>query len=410
MDGWDDLEPIFLNFHKTIVEDDRLKSYFANAQTIEKVSDSLINHFKTLHTVSLKWLKNYYYELGRRHGALGIPYSTFEMVTDNMHHELLKYFLKTDPQKVGKLERYAYFMINNVAAGYFSYEKEMFQNRLRELNKYAQCTDMLKNYIEWFLMLHTVLVSGSESFSTELKKDKPTFDSVSEYEYGKILSNIRHLEKEFSIELTSITYYMDKGDFKHLLDGYHRLKECFFTITHVISVLEQLIMQNSNTKDVLTGALTRKRMGSEIERAAAVSISSGKPFCVVMADIDHFKKVNDTYGHKAGDMALKFFASTLMKHTLQAGCSVIRYGGEEFVIIVPEKDAEECAYLIENVRLIIEMLPVSIDSGMIHITSSFGIAASRPDRLKLPDPVELVKLADEKLYVAKQNGRNRVEK
>lgn len=404
------VKPLFEDMFSKLTQDNRFTSFFFAHQSTDVVRDALIGHFLNVHTMKKEELKKFYFRLGRKHAAMGIPFAAFERVTDLIHHDLLAYFAGNSAKNVMRLETYSFFMINRVASGYFEYEKEAFQARLRHLNKHAQNTEMLKDYIEWFLMLHTVLTNENIDFSSELKKDKPSFTHIPESSYGALLDAIRQTEKEFFSELTSMSYSLDRNDYRHMLDSYHRLKECFFSIISLLSMLEQNIVNDTSQKDPLTKALTRKRMQSVVEKAAAVSDAGSKPMCVCITDIDHFKKVNDTYGHKSGDQVLVQFAATLMKHSASLGGTVIRYGGEEFVIVLPECGIEKGAALMEDLRLIVEMLPVRIDSGMMHITASFGVVEWCADGASLPDATEIIRLADEKLYTAKQLGRNRVER
>jgi diguanylate cyclase (GGDEF)-like protein len=125
-----------------------------------------------------------------------------------------------------------------------------------------------------------------------------------------------------------------------------------------------------------------------------------------MADIDYFKKINDTHGHLAGDMVLR---STAVKmHSLMRSYDFIgRYGGEEFLVILPECCLECAAAFAERLRLFVSRDCVDTPEGNITITSSFGVSASSRQRQNVAEA--LVRAADEALYRAKKNGRNRVE-
>jgi two-component system cell cycle response regulator len=135
-------------------------------------------------------------------------------------------------------------------------------------------------------------------------------------------------------------------------------------------------------------------------------IMEGGSFGIVLVDLDHFKYVNDTYGHLAGDDVLREAAQRMM------GCvrpydSVGRYGGEEFLIVVPSSDARGTLGLAERIRLAIEAKPMMTNSIPIAVTASFGVTAS-VDKTPL-DAQEILQLADAALYRAKERGRNRME-
>jgi two-component system cell cycle response regulator len=160
------------------------------------------------------------------------------------------------------------------------------------------------------------------------------------------------------------------------------------------------------THDLLTGIGNRASVLDALKRESARQVREGGSFGVVLADIDHFKSVNDTYGHLVGDSVLKECARR-MKLCTRTYDSLGRYGGEEFLMVVPTGDVRGTTALAERVRSAVAEEPVVTDAGPIPLTVSLGIAVS-----PATDPVdtkELLRCADEALYSAKANGRNRVE-
>jgi diguanylate cyclase (GGDEF)-like protein len=162
-----------------------------------------------------------------------------------------------------------------------------------------------------------------------------------------------------------------------------------------------------STRDALTGVFNRKyffeRLGAELSRA----VRNGDELGVVMFDLDHFKAVNDTLGHVAGDRVLRAVA-TRASQVLRAADVLARYGGEELVAILRARDVQEAVRAAERVREAIETLTVSVgDAGDVaRVTISAGVATLR--ETGTPDPTELIARADARLYRAKITGRNRV--
>ena len=160
------------------------------------------------------------------------------------------------------------------------------------------------------------------------------------------------------------------------------------------------------THDALTGVANRAVILETLRREQSRQEREGGSFGLIIADIDHFKNVNDTYGHLAGDSVLKAVTKT-METTLRPYDSVGRYGGEEFLIVVPRSDATAALSVAERIRKAIAAKPIQTDAGEVQVTASLGVAASmEPSRI---DSKALLQLADEALYRAKQNGRNRSE-
>jgi two-component system cell cycle response regulator len=160
------------------------------------------------------------------------------------------------------------------------------------------------------------------------------------------------------------------------------------------------------THDMLTGVSNRASVLDALKSERARQVRDGGSFGVILADLDHFKGVNDTHGHLAGDSVLKE-AARRMKICVRPYDTVGRYGGEEFLIIVPTGDAHGTATLAERIRKTIAAEDVAADSGPIPVTASFGVAVST--ECEPLDTKELLRLADEALYQAKARGRNRVE-
>ena len=158
-------------------------------------------------------------------------------------------------------------------------------------------------------------------------------------------------------------------------------------------------------RDGLTGLYNRRAFGELL--VAALANEDRRPagsLGLVMLDLDHFKKLNDTYGHPAGDAALRSLARLLDQH-LRKGDQAARYGGEEFVVILPGLDAERSFGAAERLRLALEKHRFVFEGARIPLSASLGVAVWPGDGRE-PDP--LLAAADRALYAAKQAGRNRV--
>ena len=131
----------------------------------------------------------------------------------------------------------------------------------------------------------------------------------------------------------------------------------------------------------------------------------GTTFSLIMLDIDHFKKFNDTYGHLQGDIIIKDIAKILRKSVRTIDFSA-RYGGEEFAVILPEVDVEGAVVVAERIRVSVEDYPFPGDEGPLHVTVSIGLAEFKPERMHSPS--QIIAVADKALYQSKELGRNRI--
>jgi two-component system cell cycle response regulator len=159
------------------------------------------------------------------------------------------------------------------------------------------------------------------------------------------------------------------------------------------------------TYDALTGLSNRGAILEALGREHSRRAREGGTFGIILADLDHFKAVNDTYGHASGDEVLKETArrmSACVRHYDIVG----RYGGEEFLVVVPSSDRTNTMGLAERMRLAIESQPVHVGQEQISVTASFGVTVCADDHHEL---TAMLRVADEALYRTKRAGRNRVE-
>lgn len=227
-------------------------------------------------------------------------------------------------------------------------------------------------------------------------------------------------------QLKANTDRVAHGDFdlQPLKSGWYEVKELSLSFTNMAAAIKDLSshlnkkveerteeLNEANKKlheiairDVLTGLYNRRylmeRFGQELDRAKRY----GNSLYAVLLDIDHFKQVNDTWGHDAGDLILKNVAA-LLEETVRDSDILGRYGGEEFCIIIPNVDENGVSVLLERLREKMAAQKHAYGEEKLRITCSFGVAALEKD---IADVDSLLKLSDLALYQAKEAGRNRV--
>jgi two-component system, cell cycle response regulator len=196
-----------------------------------------------------------------------------------------------------------------------------------------------------------------------------------------------------------ITKPFDLQELKARLRSGHRILELQ---EQLVTAREQLRLQA--THDSLTGLFNRMAILEVLDRELTRSHRENKPVAVIMADLDHFKEVNDTHGHHAGDAVLQEAARRMLA-SLRVYDSVGRYGGEEFLLVVPGSGLDAAVELAERVRQRVAAEPVCVAGVMISTTLSLGLAVSTGETNRSE---RLLQQADEALYGAKNAGRNRV--
>jgi diguanylate cyclase (GGDEF)-like protein len=212
----------------------------------------------------------------------------------------------------------------------------------------------------------------------------PILPSATMYSYPLIFK-IRFL---VSLSLVTFTAYLLE------YSRYHTQLE--------IEKLSQELDRMSRT-DELTGLSNRRDMYEWLKQELYRFERNRNPFSVTLCDIDHFKSINDMYGHDCGDFILKNVGS-ILKESVRKQDKIARWGGEEFLILHPETTLQNASLIAERVRKNIEHVSLTYQQHNLHVTLSFGIAVTTEDSTI----EEVIKNADENLYHAKRNGRNRV--
>jgi diguanylate cyclase (GGDEF)-like protein/PAS domain S-box-containing protein len=187
----------------------------------------------------------------------------------------------------------------------------------------------------------------------------------------------------------------------------HNLQAANEALRQQVTEIEALQhgLREQAVHDALTGLHNRRYLDETLEKLLTHMHAIGQPVSIVMLDVDHFKTINDSHGHKVGDQVLAMLG-TLLAERFRAGDIVCRYGGEEFVAVLPGSPLEDARAKCEQLREEIAALEVPlVDGGMLHLTSSMGVATS-PEHGS--EAEWLLQLADAALYAAKAGGRNRV--
>ncbi|WP_261842178.1 EAL domain-containing protein [Aliamphritea ceti] len=224
------------------------------------------------------------------------------------------------------------------------------------------------------------------------------------------------LERGYTFSVNASPINANKGEvrgalitFNDITEAEQKNAELHRAMDKLESSKKEITRQNKElrvlaTHDPLTGVLNRRSLFQGFEALLAEANQDDEELSCIMVDIDHFKLVNDNFGHTVGDEVIKLLARVLSEHS-RAHDLVGRYGGEEFCIVLPEADVKIGITIAERIRLAIEESRDENIPGNLRITASFGVASLAGGA---ETPQELVEKADNALYVAKNNGRNRV--
>ncbi|MCB0327136.1 MAG: diguanylate cyclase [Bdellovibrionales bacterium] len=178
-----------------------------------------------------------------------------------------------------------------------------------------------------------------------------------------------------------------------------------FSFEDSIDVGHQENLRNLAMRDPLTKIYNRRYFMDMLNREISYAQRSNLPLTCMLFDLDHFKKINDSYGHQAGDLVLQTVAQRIAKE-LRIYDAFARYGGEEFAIMLRATALDNALILAERIRSIVEKLSTQVDGKDVKVTVSLGVASLQSGQFSSPD--DLLRVADRYLYQAKEKGRNRI--
>jgi diguanylate cyclase (GGDEF)-like protein len=361
-----------------------------------------------------------YKSLGRFHFERGLPYVEYYDAFN-----ILRTLLIEEVEEIANIENvktmheaietYIKGAINASAAGYF--EETIENDRLTLLRQISQQFDIvaIKEHLQWVLDVIDDIRQMNTRPAVEFDEEKCKCGTwLNSIEFKKFFEDplVRQdiLQKHHDIHLVTQNIYrsIQRGDYhKIFIDYIIMVRQSMYLYQELnFNVTQQSLIEDVS-KDALTGLLNRRYLNEVLKSEVHLHALSGGAFTVAMFDLDLFKTVNDTCGHQAGDDVIVTFAG-LLKRCLRKTDNIFRYGGEEFLTILPGTTAEEAFTVCEKIRTDLEKLTWSGCLENMSITVSIGIS-QYSDALK-ENPRRVIFDADRNLYRAKALGRNKTVK
>lgn len=270
----------------------------------------------------------------------------------------------------------------------------------------------LMDHTSWLKVLHRAMVSGSTPTPSDLLPDAHCRCHFGLWYYGKEhpelldgpwFRNIGIFHENMHEQARRLLLKRNTGE-PVTPDEYDQFMDMAIHFKLEVRGLQTDIINRVCEVDHLTGARNRNSMSFKLLEEHDRMSRNDQPCCLCMMDIDHFKQVNDTYGHVAGDSVLHAAVQFLGKK-MRRYDTIFRFGGEEFLFSLPNTGMQEAFAIVDRLRVELAELPIGLKGhGDISVTASFGIASMNPD-----EPVDdAIQKADHALLCAKAGGRNRV--
>ncbi len=286
---------------------------------------------------------------------------------------------------------------------------DMLIEKGREFSEY-QNAEIFQRFFG-FAKEGATIKAASQKIEDSVRKVREFLTEASRgaHDFGEALEeNLQVLTEAIETSLVQQVIEAVAGETRKMLAYSRDLEEQLRGTSAEIEALRKSLeeMQREAMTDALTGIANRKYFDVTLRTAAMHAMENGSPLCLMLADIDHFKRFNDTYGHQTGDDVLKLVAHTLLANT-KGRDTAARYGGEEFAVILPDTVLDTAKIVAEKIRKSIEskrFRKKQTGEELETITISIGIAQYRSGEAL----TEFIQRADDALYQAKRTGRNRV--
>lgn len=411
-------------YYQYMLLDEQAKLFLNTAQVEERLSLSMGKWLRKVLGSSredLSELITHQREVGQVHARIGLPIDLVARGARKLKHDLFQLLLNKQHISAEEINDAVFFSgmaidaaIEVMTIAYTpSHQKMMHdQEHFRLLTVYDDVSvererqvGALKNWENQFIY----------NIATELPFEERVLLGDSEFglwfsHKGQHIFRQPELIKKIELlmqkidKLITTEFAAETPEPLHRIQLLRLLRQDVEQLSMILSSIFEDLVKSENGKDPMTKLLTRRFIPTIMRREIALSVSSGKPFTVALLDVDHFKKINDSYGHSVGDNTLKSIAVWLHEHT-RSSDYVFRYGGEEFMMLLVETNLSQGEILMERLRNFISSQLIEVD---VNTSFRVTISAGLVEFDNHPDYQRLINKADKMLYEAKHNGRNRV--
>lgn len=359
-------------------------------------------------------------QLGAVHARIGIPLELvmrgMRLLKQTIINALLGNTINTDHLEAVKIAVERIDMALEIAAHQYYASSEAEARKDEAYRNYAASANMSVErerqraaLFSWENeLLHALVVGSGEKALTPISQSgfglwlrhKANSIFPADGEFLEIVEATERIDRDLALLQSPDAPRASQEEVKRVIDLVSKETRL---IREIIETLFERQINLESGRDALTHLLSRRFESTVLAREIEISRNTGKPFAALLLDVDHFKSVNDTYGHEAGDHVLQHVAGVFIEN-VRSGDFVFRHGGEEFLILCVELTAQEALSVANKVRVAVQAEPIAIsDTTKLSLTVSIGVAAYDGH----PDYQRLIARADRALYEAKNGGRNK---
>jgi len=413
----EDLDQIFQQFYDQLLSNADFDTYFKSPQQIEKLIKKQKAYFISSLRFSDDELKTRYIALGEMHYDLRLPFVDFSFALDILQEGTIHSIYKISHSQQTLRSAFTFFRLIRAytAKGYLN---RILTQDLKDIDQYLEKISATRES-------HNAISAGRfmwlKSFIFAIQKENrslaPSFLIESDIlvniesslkENGAFMEYIHDMVARIRIDASNVFYFLEKKDYSDVLPLYRELMSIYklsLMLTNVITISNTDVLLGNIDKDPLTKLLTRSSMKRLIEKEFAMADSQNYAISLMMIDLDHFKSINDTYGHLTGDKALIDVANIILR-SIRATDFAFRIGGEEILLLLKAAPRTVADKQAEAIRQDIEKHTLEHKGERVKVTASIGVSTfTGPFNITVNEAIAQV---DGLMYKAKKLGRNTV--
>jgi diguanylate cyclase (GGDEF)-like protein len=412
-----DIEETFEKFYEKLFHDKHFKSLFDNEKLIKKVIKIQIDNFKaSLHDEPQELQKRYIY-LGELHHVLKIPYVDFIKGLDVLEEHLFEYIQSKDNHKylMGEILIFFKKIKSYIAKGYLNkmiaLDKKDIHIFLENIQKNSELgIELVLERIHW---IDELLEAIQKEKSVDLHEKDSRFTlwlKSAVYIEPEQKEFLDSLNKRIYINANHIFYYLEKKCYLEILPLYSSLMSIYkltLLLSNSVSIAMTEFIKNQLEKDDLTHLYRKKAFEKVLSKEISTLKVVNNPFAIVFIDIDHFKDVNDNYGHLAGDMVLAHMGEVIIKN-LRSSDMGFRIGGDEVSLMLKGANVKQAKIVCDRLKKDFTSHEFEIDGNRFFVTISIGIVEYNSDNIAGIEVQDAIKAVDAKLYESKKSGRDTI--
>ncbi|MCG8634345.1 MAG: GGDEF domain-containing protein [Desulfobacterales bacterium] len=411
------LDAIFNKFYEVMLSNREFAIFFKSDDHIKSLIERQKKYFVDSLDDSEENLKARYTRLGEIHYDLKLPYVDFFAAMGILEEGILLEVCKQHESQEIMTAAFRFFRVIRAytAKGYLN---RMLDADSKDIDRYLENVHRSTEIDTLFATERIIWLKNLIfAIKVENRGAAPAFHVPSQIinalpmkktKDRMLLEYIENTVSRIEINAANVFFFLEKQDYEEVLTLYRELLQIYklsLMLSNVITIASSSWLISNLSKDKLTGLLTRHSLNAMIERELGLADASAYEISFIMVDLDHFKQVNDTHGHMAGDAVLKKVGE-IMLDNIRATDLAFRLGGEEFLLVLKGASLKIASGQAETIRKEIQAHLFKHEGSNFRITASFGVSTfNSPFQVRFD---KMLKEVDAKLYQAKEAGRNRV--